>query len=480
YGAPTAASKTDKNGVKPSDVKITVTTAGKSSVTYLVKLTVDPLPDWAVGSFDGAVGAQPNGTVALTIATSGKISGKILEGGRTWSLSASYFERAEVLEPLEQLEPLDPLDNRLVFHATVIAKAGKLLATNEIAVAALDGAGVLTGTFELSNSQTFELSSYQNLWKRVDTKASQPVFNKNIVVEYYPLGVSGDKNNTVKFTFKKDGAVSFSGKINGVSVSGSAQIVWDGKGWKMTVYAPPKKGFDGWCETFDVTLTKDAQNIVTAVELGGEEPEMVQLWEGGPYWATRNIGAEKPEDSGYYFWWGDTIGYKWENEQWVAADGSSSGFSFNYDNTQIWTYGKDVAALRSAGWITADGVLAPEYDAAQVQWGGEWRMPTYSELSALNNNCDWTWTTQNGVNGYVVRGRGDYSANSIFLPCSGYGYGTSLYNAGSSGYSWSSVPYPDSYYSSWNLYFRSGYHDADGSGIRYYGFSVRPVQGFAQ
>ena len=38
----------------------------------------------------------------------------------------------------------------------------------------------------------------------------------------------------------------------------------------------------------------------------------VQLWEGGPYWATTNIGAEKPEDYGYYFWWGDTVGYKRE------------------------------------------------------------------------------------------------------------------------------------------------------------------------
>ena len=86
----------------------------------------------------------------------------------------------------------------------------------------------------------------------------------------------------------------------------------------------------------------------------------VQLWEGGPYWATTNIGAEEPEDYGYYFWCGDTVGYKWENEQWVASDGSASGFSFSSGNAQIQTYDKDVATLRSEGWITADGVLAPE------------------------------------------------------------------------------------------------------------------------
>ena len=35
----------------------------------------------------------------------------------------------------------------------------------------------------------------------------------------------------------------------------------------------------------------------------------VQLWENGPYWAECNVGAARPEESGYYFWWGDTVGY---------------------------------------------------------------------------------------------------------------------------------------------------------------------------
>ena len=54
----------------------------------------------------------------------------------------------------------------------------------------------------------------------------------------------------------------------------------------------------------------------------------VQLWDGGPYWADTNIGAERPEEYGYYFWWGDTVGYKRENDVWVATDGSSLNFSF--------------------------------------------------------------------------------------------------------------------------------------------------------
>ena len=74
-----------------------------------------------------------------------------------------------------------------------------------------------------------------------------------------------------------------------------------------------------------------------------KERLMVQLWDGGPYWATTNIGAEKPEDYGYYFWWGDTVGYKRENDKWVASDGSNSKFSFTSGNTP--TGNKSVTTL---------------------------------------------------------------------------------------------------------------------------------------
>ncbi len=57
-----------------------------------------------------------------------------------------------------------------------------------------------------------------------------------------------------------------------------------------------KANFVGW----------DFNNVwymgATAPLLQGRH-EKVQLWEDGPYWATTNIGAEKPEEYGYYFWW---------------------------------------------------------------------------------------------------------------------------------------------------------------------------------
>ena len=202
----------------------------------------------------------------------------------------------------------------------------------------------------------------------------------------------------------------------------------------------------------------------------------VQLWEGGPYWACKNIGAEEPWESGYYFWWGDTVGYKRQGNAWVASNGSKLYFSFEGENAL--TYKKCIANLQREGWIISDNVLVPEHDAAHVHWGDGWRMPRDRELKDLNEKCDWTWTTMNGVNGYVVRGRGAYASSWIFLPCAGYGFGTSLDSTGSDGGYWSSVPHSGNY-DSWYLYFNSGFHGTY-YGNRYCGLSVRPVQGFTK
>ena len=203
----------------------------------------------------------------------------------------------------------------------------------------------------------------------------------------------------------------------------------------------------------------------------------VQLWEGGPYWADTNIGAEKPEDYGFYFWWGDTIGYKFENGVWVASDGSSSDFKFDFGGTP--TYRATIKALQYGEWIAADGGLVPEHDAAHVNWGADWRMPTNLELNDLCTKCKWNWTQRNDVNGYAVRGKGAYASVSIFLPCTGYGTGAMLESAGSRGCYWLSVPHAHEDYCAWFLDFGSSYHYAYYR-CYYSGLPVRPVQGFSK
>ncbi|MBO7223552.1 MAG: InlB B-repeat-containing protein, partial [Kiritimatiellae bacterium] len=196
----------------------------------------------------------------------------------------------------------------------------------------------------------------------------------------------------------------------------------------------------------------------------------IQLWENGPYFAETNIGAENPEDYGYYFWWGDTVGYKYEDNSWIASNGSSTNFLFQESSVPI--YRKNISTLKSEGWITSEGELAPSYDAAKTHWGGEWRMPTEKELNELSNNCTWEWTTMNGVRGCIVRGKGNYSSSSIFLPAAGYGDGSSLVNLGSYGYYWSSTPASGNSYYSMYIAFNSNvpskrfYYRSDAQSVR--------------
>jgi hypothetical protein len=106
-------------------------------------------------------------------------------------------------------------------------------------------------------------------------------------------------------------------------------------------------------------------------------------------------------------------------------------------------------------------------------------MPTKQELEDLNNKCDWKWAKMNGVYGYEVRGKGSYASASIFLPCAGSGYGTSLNFAGSNGIYWSSEPNSDYDNGAWGLCFTSSSHYTFDS-RRLNGQSVRPVQGVAK
>ena len=160
-------------------------------------------------------------------------------------------------------------------------------------------------------------------------------------------------------------------------------------------------------------------------------------------WASCNVGANSPEDYGDYFAWGEVIPKKRD---------SAANNSYKYNPK----------------------ILPPHADAATVNWGGAWRMPTDVEMVELRNNCTWTWTTQNGVNGYKVTSKSN--GNSIFLPAAGYLHGSSLYSAGSDGDYWSSSLYTVDPTRAYELDCFSGYVDRDIAN-RCYGLSVRPVLG---
>ena len=182
----------------------------------------------------------------------------------------------------------------------------------------------------------------------------------------------------------------------------------------------------------------------------------------GLKWASWNLGASSPEEYGAYFAWGEIEpkwDYNWSTYKFELGTGYQGPFSKYVTNSNF-------------GTVDNKTVLDPEDDAAHVNWGGSWRMPTLSEQQELLDNCTWTWTTQNGVNGRLVTS--NTNGNSIFLPAAGGRNGTSLYDVGSNGFYRSSslsTDYPGTacfvYFYSVNVY-RSNH-------LRYYGFSVRPV-----
>jgi hypothetical protein len=127
--------------------------------------------------------------------------------------------------------------------------------------------------------------------------------------------------------------------------------------------------------------------------------------------------------------------------------------------------------LPITSYVDNKTTLDPEDDVAHVKWGGSWRMPTKAEQDELHNNCTWTWTTQNGVNGYSVTGP---NGNSIFLPAAGYRFGTEACKRGSDGCYWSSSLDSNDSGRAYSLYFVSGGRHCY-YGARSNGLSVRPV-----
>ena len=204
-------------------------------------------------------------------------------------------------------------------------------------------------------------------------------------------------------------------------------------------------------------------------------------------WATCNVGAQTPEDYGDFFAWGETepyyeAGYSQESPQSHWKDGKSSGYTWStykycngsYDALTKYCYD---GSYGNNGFTDTKTTLDLEDDVAHVKWGGSWRMPTLSELSELSNinNCTWTWTTQNGVNGYLVTSKkSGFEGASIFLPAAGHRIDTVLSRVGSFGYYWSSSLRPDSPYYAWGLSFGSDGRSA-GYIHRNDGQSVRPV-----
>ena len=182
----------------------------------------------------------------------------------------------------------------------------------------------------------------------------------------------------------------------------------------------------------------------------------------GTLWATCNIGANSPEEYGDYFAWGEIkpkANYNWETYKWCKASSNSM--------TKYCTNSR-------CGIVDNKMKLAPEDDAAYINWGKGWHMPSMEQCQELINSSYTTtkWTTQNDINGLKITSK--TNNNSIFLPAAGNHYVTTLNYADTYGYYWSCTLYSNISSNVMYLYFGNNYVYVS-DGYRYNGRSVRPV-----
>lgn len=178
----------------------------------------------------------------------------------------------------------------------------------------------------------------------------------------------------------------------------------------------------------------------------------------GLKWATCNVGANKPEEYGDYFAWGEVR---------IKPDYTSD--NYEYSTLKKGFFGSVKRVFDNIG----KNISGTQYDAAKFNWGSSWRLPTEAEIRELLEKCIWTWTTQGSKKGYKVTG---LNGNSIFIPAAGWynKYSFCGYDMGSF---WSANPLLGNGSDSAAVFleFNSGNHNVSSLGCRDHGRSVRPV-----
>lgn len=182
----------------------------------------------------------------------------------------------------------------------------------------------------------------------------------------------------------------------------------------------------------------------------------------GTLWAACNIGASKASDYGLYFQWGDTIGY--------TKDQVGKNKLFNWGN---YKFSIKESGIDFSKYITTSSILDLKDDAANVNMGGDWHMPTPYQIKELISKTTNTWvTTPDGVNGIMFTSTDDTS-KSIFFPMAGYAWNDLVGKNGDIGCIWSSML--SDYNVSCGQWF---FFSPVVAGMRYYGrFGGFPIRG---
>ena len=322
-----------------------------------------------------------------------------------------------------------------------------------------------------------------------DRSCSLKVYSKTVnTIEPVTLTIKQlGKQSGIVFELS-EGKLSFTqyGGSKGVSVTTNENI----ESWDVTSYP-------SWCKiekgnySFFVSADKNAGETrtgtitVTALTREGipvdrylsveqiitlcpddNHPHAIDLGlPSGTKWCCCNVGASTPEGYGGYYAWGETStksNYDWDTYKYYKDTGEEWGY------TKYCTW----SSCGYNGFTDGKKELDASDDAATVNMGAPWRMPSTAQQQEFISNCSLQWTQQNGVNGILVTGR---NGGQIFLPAAGGRGDGELDDAGTSGYYWSSSLSTGRGNGALIVYLTSGYWHWSNSGRRY-GFSVRAVR----
>ena len=223
----------------------------------------------------------------------------------------------------------------------------------------------------------------------------------------------------------------------------------------------------------NVSLSIDPNNIHYNLNANGH-PYVDLGLPSGTLWAKCNVGASEASEAGLYFQWGDTQGYTAEQ---VGTGEGQKKFASDWSDYKWRLSGDSWSSIVFKKYTTKGAKLELEDDAAHVNMGGDWHMPTPTQIQELLDNTTTAWTTSDSVSGLTFTSKKDTS-KSIFFPAAGEPTDGSVFDSGDVGIVWSSVLNTNDVNEGQELFFVS--EDAvlgSGCAPRFSGVSVRGVIG---
>ena len=244
------------------------------------------------------------------------------------------------------------------------------------------------------------------------TSAYTPKENDAIYWSSFGYSVAGSLNFSAGTTAECLRFVTTPGMVNPVEMSnwamGSGATIRPVVGTPNDFFPHPK----------DLTYDQ-AEMERQGVSVSGKKGQYTYVDLGLPsrtLWATYNIGATWPEEYGDYFAWGETKAkneYTYENYKFFA--GYKTG-PIQYPQYMKYVWDKDY------GQIDGKYVLDNSDDAAYVNWGADWHMPTIEQVEELGKYCE-VWREDIELNGKTIIGyvvRSMINENFLYLPAAGW------------------------------------------------------------